>query len=805
MFRSYIKIAFRNLQKNKGLSFIQISGLAVGISVILVIGMLVHHEFSYDKFHKDREKIYRVVSSSKFGDEVFPHSGVPAPLGEAVKNDMTGLKDVVEFHIWDEVKVKVFQNPGTLKSFKSEGDIIFTDANYFTMFSYEWLAGSPPNALDEPFKVVLTESKAKEYFGYEQAREALGNIIYYQDSIQATVTGIVKDHEKLSDFTFREFISFATIDKTYLKKEFFMDEWDNINSYSQLFVKLEDGVEAHSINESLAAILKKYLSESNSQSNKLQPLHDIHFNEEYDNFERGTAHKPTLFGLLLLSFFILVLACINFINLTTAQSSTREKEISVRKTLGSSKKQLVYQFLGESLVKTTIATVISIVLIPFIFSHFSDYLPKDLFYQNYATIPYLLILIVFTLITAFLAGLYPAFILSAFRPAWLLKGNFRMRESRLFFRQSLMLFQFTIAFCLIIGSFVISQQIRYGLSKDLGYAREGIVNIHIPWKTRHAQKEYLFQKLQSIHDFILISQGGQSPASNSTLSRVMEFPSNAAIEPILAEFKYGDVHYLSIYSLKIIAGNPLAPTDTLKEVIINETFAKKLGNEHYEDLVGQMLKIDEKEIPISGVVADFHSKSMHQPVGPVVITSDQKYYNVIHIKLSENISNWSTALTKAENAWHEVFPDETFDYQFFDEEIASFYNSELKLNKLLNWATGIAIFISCLGLVGIVAFTIQKKTKEIGIRKVLGASISGILMLLSKDFIKLVLIAFIIATPIGYYFINKWLKNFAYKIELHWWLFVIPGIGLLAISLLVLSAQSIKAALANPVESLRNE
>ncbi|CAN5273181.1 ABC transporter permease [soil metagenome] len=805
MLLNYLKIAFRSLRKNKGLSFIQISGLAVGISVILVLGMLVHHEFSYDTFHKEGEKIYRVVSSSKFGDEVFPNSGVPAPLGEAVKNDMTGLKDVVKFHIWDEVKVKVFQNPGTPKSFKSEGDIIFTDANYFTMFSYEWLAGSPSNALDEPFKVVLTESKAKEYFGYVQVSDVIGNIIYYQDSIQATVTGIVKDHEKLSDFTFRDFISFATIDKTYLKKEFYMDDWDNISSYSMLFVKLEDGVEAHSINESFSTLLKKYLSESNSQSNKLQPLHDIHFNEEYDNFERRTAHKPTLYGLLLLSFFILMLACINFINLTTAQSSTREKEISVRKTLGSSKKQLVYQFLGESLIKTTIATVISILLIPFIFSHFSDYLPKELFYQNYTTIPYILILIVFTLITAFLAGLYPAFILAAFRPAWLLKGKFKMGESRLFFRQSLMLFQFAIAFCLIIGSFAISQQIKYGLSKDLGYAREGIVNIHIPWKTPHVEKEKLLHKLYSIPDFNLISLGGQSPASHGTISRGMGFPSNEAVEPILAEFKYGDIDYLNIYNLKIIAGNPLAPSDTLKEVIINETFAKKLGNEHYDDLVGQMLKIDEKEIPIAGIVADFHSKSMHQPVGPLILTSDQNFYNVIHIKLSENISNWSTALSKAENAWHEVFPDERFDYQFFDEKIASFYNSELKLNKLLNWATGIAIFISCLGLVGIVAFTIQQKTKEIGIRKVLGASISGILMLLSKDFIKLILLAFIIATPIGYYFIHIWLENFAYKIELHWWLFVLPGIGLLAISLLVLSVQSIKAALANPVESLRNE
>ncbi|MDQ3396080.1 MAG: hypothetical protein M3512_18495, partial [Bacteroidota bacterium] len=291
---------------------------------------------------------------------------------------------------------------------------------------------------------------------------------------------------------------------------------------------------------------------------------------------------------------------------------------------------------------------------------------------NYTTIPYFLILIVFTIITAFLAGLYPAFILAAFRPAWLLKGKFKMGESRLFFRQSLMLFQFAIAFCLIIGSFAISQQIKYGLSKDLGYAREGIVNIHIPWKTPHVEKEKLLQKLHSIPDFNLISLGGQSPASHGTISRGMEFPSNEAVEPILAEFKYGDVDYLNIYNLKIIEGNPLAPSDTLKEVIINETFAKKLGSDHYDDLLGQMLKIDEKEIPIAGIVADFHSKSMHQPVGPLILTSDQNFYNVIHIKLSENISNWSTAISKAETAWHEVFPDERFDYQFFDEKIASF-------------------------------------------------------------------------------------------------------------------------------------
>lgn len=730
-------------------------------------------------------------------------------MAEALRNDISGIENVVPFHTWESIKVTASTDDIKSKYFKNVKDIIFTSPEYFNLFSYEWLIGTPVSALDKPFKIVLSESKAKHYFPLLKPSETVGKTILYQDSIQATVSGIINDSEGLTDLTFNEFVSITTIDKTNLKEKFYMEAWDNISSSSQLFIKSKEGVEASAIDAQFSAVLEKDLSATNrgNQKHRLQPLNDIHFNEQYDNFDKETAHKPTLSCLLLLSFFLLILACISYINLSTAQSSTRQKEISVRKTFGSSKKQLIFQFLGESIVKVFLATIFSISLLPYIFDHFSEFIPRELVYSDYLSFLNLFFLLVFIIILGVFAGLYPAFVLSAFKPAWLLKGKYSGRGSKQYFRQSLIVFQFATAFCLIIGSFVVSKQIKYGLTKDLGYSKDAIINVAIPLQSKLAQKEQFFHKLQALPDVNLVAIGGQPPASEATISRGIEFPNQNGQEPepILAEFKYGNPDYIKIYNLKIIAGNHLSPSDTMKEVLINEAFAREAGYDNPQELIGQTVKINEKETPVVGVVGDFHSKSMHQLVKPLIITSDKQYYDVVHIKLSQQSENWQTALSKTEAAWKEVFPDEAFNYQFFDDKIASFYDKEVKLNMLLNWATGIAILISCLGLIGIVSLNIQTRTKEIGIRKVLGASVSAILMLLSKDFVKLIIIAFVCAAPVGYYFIKVWLDGFTYKIEIQWWLFVLPGLAVLGISMVVLSTQSIRAALANPVDSLKSE
>lgn len=807
MLKNYFKIALRNLLKHKGFSAIQICGLAISISITLVIGMLVHHEFSYDRFHKDSDRIYRIVSFNTHGGREFPNSGVSAPMAEAVKNDITGLEEVAAFHIWQKVDVTIPEKRGSQQAIEKMDNIIFTSPDYFRIFPSEWLAGSPATALSQAYNVVLSENKAKEYFSLDDAREAVGKDIIYQDSIQVTVSGVVKDTEQLSDFTFKEFISLSTIHNTYLAKDFHMEDWDNTDSDSQLFVKIKQGVDPSKITAQFPAFLSVYLSEFNRENRKheLQTLSDIHFNEQFDNFRNRLAHKPTLYGLLLLSFFILILACINFINLSTAQSGSRKKEISVRKSFGGSKKQLVYQFISESILKTLVAAFISVLLLPFLFNYFSDFLPADLAHSNYLNWSYFILLLLFVVFLGFLSGIYPAFFLASFRPFWLLKGKSGATVSKNHFQKVLIVFQFSIAFCLIIGSFVISQQVKFGFNKDLGYEKDAIVNVSLPTGAENIKYQQFLQKLKAIPDLANVALAGEPPASYYTMSRTIDDFHRLDKESRLhVEFKYGDNTYIEFYNLKFMAGRKFSASDSRNGLIINETLAKRLGFETPIEAIGHTIKIDEEK-SIVGVVADFHTKSIHHQVEPLIIAQDPESYEVLHVKLLKESAHWKAALTKTESAWQEVFPNEDFSYQFFDEKIATFYNQEIKLNKLLNWATGIAIFISCLGLLGIVSFTIQQKTKEIGIRKVLGASISSVLMLLSKDFIKLIFIAFIVATPIGYYLIKEWLNGFAYKIDLQWWLFVIPGIAVLLISIMVLSTQSIRAALANPVDSLRSE
>jgi ABC-type antimicrobial peptide transport system permease subunit len=808
MVKNYFITAFRNFWRAKIFSLINIAGLAIGISASLVIYLIVSYDFGFDKFEKDRDRIYRVVSNMHFPDQDFKNSGVPMPLPEAVTKSLTGIETSASFYLTGDAKVGIQTAGEKREEFKKQPHIVFADNNYFKLIDYAWLAGDPAKSLSEPFTVVLTESRAKTYFG--NPAKAMGKVVVYNDSIRTTVTGVVKDLDKTTDFTFKEFISYSTIQNSGLKANFGWGEWGSLNSASQFFIKLQPGVQPSLLQKQINDVRKR--NEKNAYlktEHGLQPFSDIHFNQDYDNFDQRLAHKPTLYGLLVVAAILLLLGCINFINLTTANSAQRAKEIGIRKTLGSSRRQLVFQFLSETFLLTILATILSILIVPVLLKTFSGFIPPELTTDAARQPHFILFSILLIFAVTVFAGFYPSLILSGYQPISVLKNvavHNASKTRRTWLRQSLTLTQFIVAQAFIMATFVVGNQIHYTFSKDLGFKKDGILTIETPWNLQNNSKaKILLQKLQAIPEIQQAVLAGATPASSGVSMQTMKYNNGKKEIETTVETKYADSAYFRLYKMNLVAGRYLLPSDSTTEYLINENYARFLGFSNPADAVGK--RLGDKSIPIVGVLHDFYSRSLHEAIKPLLFTAVTPNYSRLHVLLKPDVNGdtWKTAIAKMEAEWKQLYPGEDFNYEFFDDSIAKFYKSEQNTSSLLQWATGLAIFISCLGLLGLVIYTTNQRRKEIGVRKVLGATVVQIVSLLSKDFVKLVLLAFVVAAPLTWWAMNKWLEDFAYRISISWWVFIISGLLMAVIALLTLSVQTIKTALANPVKSLRTE
>jgi len=819
MLKNYFSIAFRNFLRNKIFSLINILGLSIGISASLVIYLLVAYDFGFDKFHKDGDRIYRVVSNLVFSGESYKNSGVPYPMPKAVHNEVSGLDEVAAFRSWEGgPKVSV---PGTKNSkpliFKKQSHIIFADENYFKLIEYNWVAGSPKTSLNQPYQIVLTQSNAKLYFPRLSAMEAIGKELYFDDTIRATVTGIVKDLEQNTDFSFKTFISRASLETTSLKPNGW-DDWGALSSSSQLLIKLSPGTTTANIQTQIAKLFKKYYipnpSFHSTTEHLLQPLSDIHFNTDYDNFNQRLAHRPTLYGLLAVAAFLLLLACINFINLTTAQASQRAKEIGIRKTMGSSRKQLIFQFLSETFLLTLIATILSIALTPLLLKMFAAFVPEGLHFNLFKQPDIIIFLSILILTVSLLSGFYPALLLSSYKPVLALKNQAYSNTGKTrnaWLRKTLTISQFVIAQVFIIATMLVGKQISYTLNKDLGFKKNAILYFTTNFFDKvHSHKSMLMDKLKAIPEIAMVSLSSDAPSSDGTSSYTLKYKDGKKEVVANVQTKMGDANYIKLFHIKLLAGNNFSPNDTAAGLVVNETYAHILGFTNLQQAVGKYIEWgnDKRKSPIIGVVQDFHQQSLHEIIKPLFIASipDNEYvFNVALQPKNAEGTIWKTAITKIQKAWKEVYPEDDFEYAFLDETIAKYYGAEQNISALLRWATGLAIFISCLGLLGLVIYITNQKTKEIGIRKVVGASVIQLVALLSKDFLRLVMIAFIIAVPIAWWGAHKWLENFAYKTTLSWWIFLAGGITMLIMAFIILSIRTFKAANANPVKSLRTE
>lgn len=820
MLKNYFLIALRHFWRHKTFSAINILGLAIGISASLVIYLIVSYDLSFDKFEPQRDRVYRVVSTFVITGEKVTNNGVAYPLPQALTKETSGIDLIATFNTADDInKVTVpYANPANPAVFKSQTDIAYADTAYCSLLGYTWLAGSPRSAFSQPYQVVLTETNAKKYFPGLNNTQVIGQHLILNDTITTTVTGVIKDLPGHTDFTCKTLISFTTLLTKRMQPNGF-DDWGGTTSASQLFVRLAPGTTAEKLTAQLKTVYANHNKPTPENHNTgafvLQPLADLHFHGEYggifDNSMR-IANKPTLYSLMAVALFLLLLACINFINLTTAQAANRAKEIGIRKTMGSQRLQLSLQFLNETFLLTLIATVLSMALAPLLLKAFADFIPNEVEF-NVRQQPMILgFLLILTIVVSGLSGVYPALVLSSFKPIAVLKSQWTAGNAGtrgVWLRKTLTVSQFVIAQVFIIGTILVARQTNYVLNKDLGFKKDAILTVSTSWSQPASRRQVFLQKIKAIPGIVMISNSLRPPASGGTNTSDTKYNNGHTEVDCNLQCIYADTNYIPLFHLNLLAGSNITQCDTTNQLVINETYAHLLGFHDPRKALGARIDFDHQLYPVVGVVADFHQASLHTPIKPLgILNGLGRFAHDFNIALpgySGDSTSWKAIIAKLQVAFRSVYPDDDFNYQFFDQSIAQFYHEEQNVSRLLAWATGLAVFISCLGLLGLVIYITNQRTKEIGVRKVIGATVAQIIVLLTKDFMKLIGVAVLISMPIAWWGSHKWLDNFAYKADLSWWVFATGGVLLLVIALAVLSIRTFKAASANPVESLRSE
>ncbi|QMW03126.1 FtsX-like permease family protein [Spirosoma foliorum] len=815
MLKSYLNIAIRNLSRNRLTTALNVVGLSIGVAACLVIYLIVQFEFNFDQHVPNSGQVYRLVSKFKFGDDFYHNPGLSAPIPAAVRTELTGTKTVAAFHTGSFEVVEV-PRPGAepirVRTPDNEHDwLAITDAAFFEIMPRQWIAGSPKASLSKPGQIVLTERQSRLYFG-DASPAVIGRRLIgqqYRDTLALTVSGLLKDLDAPSDFDFKSFVSLATVSTSKKRRDnLSFAEWNNTNSSSQCLLTLTPGTDPKRFGERVIKMVESHMPASEEKGNRwfiLQPLADVHFNVDYGSGGH-VAHRPTLLVLGLVGIFLLLLACINFINMATAQSTQRAKEIGVRKSLGSAQKQLIFQFLGETFVLTLLATGIAIVLAQGALAYLSDIVPTGVALDFSQPQLYIFLLLV-ALVTALLAGIYPGLLISKLSPVLALRNQTTQAAGSASLRKVLIVGQFVVAQVFIVGALLVGQQLRFLINSDLGFQREAIVTFSTPTSSffngdRHDVRFTLADQIRKLTGVERVSMANQTPIAGGWSTSTLEFAGKKGKIKVNVYRKEADTAYLGLYGMKLLAGRNLLPSDTAREYIVNETLAKRIGFLNPADAVGKVLD----KFPIIGVVRDFHHRSLHNAIQPTALMSHKGNLHVFNIQFRRGgADSFDKTLAQIKTLWGNTYPDEAFTPKFFDESVAELYGKERNLGKLITLATGIAVLISCLGLFGLVTFTAERRMKEIGVRKVLGASIASIVTLLAKDFLILILIAVFIASPVAWWGVDRWLQDFAYKIDIGWWLFILAALLAVGIALLTISFQSIKAALMNPVKSLRAE
>ena len=803
------KIAWRNLWRQRNYTAINVLGLAVSVAACLLLYRLVHYERSFDRRQAKIDRIFRVLTQGTSPEEVSYTPGIPLPAMDAIQAGVPQFEQFARLHaFWPQITV--LNAPGERSGLKFNTDDVhevsaFVEPSFFRIFDWVWLAGDPVSALTEPNGVVLTQRTAEKCFGSWQS--ALGRTILLDNAVETSVRGIIANPPDNSDFQFNLLASYETLRKHPDQYGYYPD-WGSNSSNDQAWALLAASDQASAASAVLAGIgEKEYKNDRVKIKHVLQPLAEQHHDEQVGHLGTHTVTKGRLWTLSLIGLLILVMACFNFINLATAQAASRSKEVGVRKTLGSSRGQLMLQFLGETtltvLLAVTLGAGLAILLTPFL-GQVSD-VPGSLPFLSDPSI--LIFLVALTAGVSGLAGFYPALVLAGFDPVEAIRNNINARSvGGVSLRKILVFSQFCIAQALIIGTLITVSQMNYirqldlGFEPDLVYTVAGL-NSDSVGLTR---LEVFKQQLLAIPGVKSVSFGSDVPSSGNNWNTNFAYGHRPEDAPFSTSTKMADADYLKTYGFRILAGRAQTTSDTAREYVVNMTLLKKLGVTDPNQAIGQELRLGGGQWkPIVGVVGDFNANSVREPLKPIVILCRKKFYDIAGIKISpENAASTTAAIRQV---FDRLFPEKVYLGRFFDERIAEFYRDEQRFTAICKGFAALAIFISCLGLFGLASLLAAQKTKEIGIRKVLGASVINMVGLLSKDFLLLVALAFLLAAPLAWWGMRGWLENFAFRTTLSWWIFAGTAGIALAVAFITISFKAVRAALANPVNSLRNE
>ncbi len=814
MIRNYFKTAFRSFIRNRNYTIINIAGMAVGIAVCLVIFVIIQFHTSYDNFHANKDRVFRVVStyqSASSGNLTYSRD-VPFPLPEGIKTTFPDLEQVAPvFASHNDQLLLPGEDGKTYTTFKEDKGVFFTTPSLFKMLDFSLLAGSF-ESLKDPNTVLLSRETAERYFGnWKEAigktiiLEAGGSIFSHSRDV-LKVTGILASIPANTDFQFKMVVSYGTGITEDMSKT---TDWkDKTNADFGCFLMLPGGMLPGQFNSQLEAYSRKMSSGDGRESQFIQALSDIHYDTRTGNYSNQSISHELMNVLWLIAAFILLIACVNFVNLSTAQAVNRAKEVGVRKVLGGSKSQLKFQFLAETLLIVISAVILAVLVTVLSLPYISRLLGLTLRAGFLESPAVLLFLLLVTVIVTALAGFYPSLVLSRFNPITVFKSKQTIHTTRgISLRRGLVVFQFIIAQALIIGTLVIVKQMNFFMEQPLGFDKEAIINV--PFRTdslRLSRLEYLKERLLTVNGVQAVSFSSNTPVEEANdMWSTFKFDHSQQESSFKAITKFADDGFLSAYKLQLVAGRNLTASDWTREFLVNESMMKSLGYSRPEDILNKEISMwgDRIKCPVVGVMKDFNNRSLRDGLAPLLIATNVTMYNQAGIKLET--SNLSSTLEKVKKIWEDSFPNFVYEYRFLDEKIEQFYRQEAQLAQLYKIFAAIAIFLSCLGLYGLASFMAVQRIKEVGIRKVLGASASNIVYLFSKEFIVLISIAFLIATPIAWYFMNQWLQDYVYRIRMGGWVFAAGGVISILIALATISFQAIRAALANPVKSLRNE
>lgn len=811
MISSYFTMARRSLMAYKGNTIINILGLVIGVASAMVIFTTVHFEMSFDTFHTGVEHIYRVVRVSGDNMDEF-RSGVSFPVPVAMKEEISSLKDIVPVEYFGGGEVDILDAKGTsVNRFHEGSGLALAGPTFFKIFdfagtSFHWIEGNPNTALQEPNSLVLTRSLAKKYFG---DNPAMGKVVKFEKKVDCKVTGVVEDLPPNTDFPFRGLVSYNTIHKPGGRE---MNDWESVNDAHHTYIVLHPGTTQQEMEQQIARVHAAHTPKDLHESRHylLQPLSKLHREAKFGNFGGRTISNETILSLTLIGIFLLVTASINYINLATAQSTMRAKEIGLRKVMGSNRNNLVGQFLTETFVIVLISGVIGLVLAEFLLFKFQSLLNVPWSSSHFTDPSNLKILSLIIVIVTLLAGLYPSINISRFNPVTALKNKFATEKlSGFSLRKVLVVFQFTITQILVVGTFIIVSQMRFFNNRDMGFNKEGIVTMTIPGNDPSTLK-VLADQLRSQPYVSGVSYSFTLPsgvARNRNYNGIGREDATESKDFIVFEYVPIDSAYLGIYQIRLLAGRNLVPGDTIGNLLVNNALLKSLQLGTPEKSLNNKVKLNGRIFTIVGVIDDYYSNSLKESVGAVAMLMNPNAYYFLSVKL--NTHNQNAALPEAvkgiEKIWSATFPEFIFSYQYFDQNIKAFYEQDEKYATMFHLFSFVFLAIGCLGLYGLITFVINRKSKEIAIRKVLGATISQILLMFSKEYIQLIIISFLIAVPIAWYAVDSWLSNFAERITLQWWLFAAPGFFVLVVALLVVISKSIRTANLNPVDKLKYE